>query len=42
MHALMSGCPVCTVKLLLLIGCFSDKLTDEDDDNDDYDIRPLH
>jgi len=28
----MSGCPVCIVKLLLLIWCFADKLNDVDDD----------
>jgi len=29
----MPGCPVCIVKkLLLLTGCFSDKLNDDDDE----------
>ena len=32
MHASMPGCPVCIVKLLLLIWCFSDTSDDDDDD----------
>jgi len=33
----MPGCPVCIVRLLLLIWCFSNKLNDDDDDDDDDD-----
>ena len=33
----MPGCPVCIVKLLLFIWCFSDKLGLNDDDGDDDD-----